>query len=288
MLTFLFWNVKGVATGGSALLPTDIRYNNLLAWLAQEVATSQNGNPVDVLVLAESPFRGQLALPGLRLANTLVTPNSKTGCLLEVYYREATIRLDMFGGVGRATVQNAVIKRSGLSLLVVAAHLESPQRQDREEDRKEAVRDLAGEIRFAEQQQGHSRTLVVGDLNYNPYDLPIYGAKYLHAVPTSELALQRQRTIKGREHPFFFNPMWTHFGDADTPAGTYYKRTSSVDCRFWHMPDQVLLRPDLLPYWQNNLRILTRVGSQSIVKAGSIPDAQKASDHLPLLFDLSL
>ena len=208
--------------------------------------------------------------------------------MLEVYFRNSAVNMEMLGGVGRATVQKVTVKRTGSTLLLTAAHLESPQREDREEDRKEAARDLAGEIRFAEQQQGHNRTLLVGDLNYSPYDLPIYGAKYLHAVPTRSLALQRHRVIGGRKHLFFYNPMWGHFGGEDTPPGTYYRRTANADCRFWHTPDQVLLRPDLLPFWQNELKITTRVGSQSIVTPGNVPNTALASDPLPLLFALNL
>lgn len=73
------------------------------------------------------------------------------------------------------------------------------------------------------------------------------------------------------------------------PAGTYYKRDSSVDCRFWHCLDQVLLRPALLPFWNDEkLGIITQIDATPLVTSDGIPDKKNISDHLPLLFSLAL
>jgi hypothetical protein len=50
----------------------------------------------------------------------------------------------------------------------------------------------------------------------------------------------------------------------------------------------VLLRPDLLPYFDNeSLEILTSDGEQSLLSANGLPDTSVASDHLPLVFGLN-
>ena len=83
---------------------------------------------------------------------------------------------------------------------------------------------------------------------------------------------------------------WNHFGDTgETPAGTfYYERAEHVNY-FWNMFDQVLLRPELLTQFRNeDLNILTTDGVNSFLSERGTPDAEVASDHLPILFRLDL
>jgi len=54
------------------------------------------------------------------------------------------------------------------------------------------------------------------------------------------------------------------------------------------MFDQVLLRPELLPYFRNNnLKILVGDGATLFLK-DEIPDRKAISDHLPILFGLNI
>lgn len=58
---------------------------------------------------------------------------------------------------------------------------------------------------------------------------------------------------------------------------------------YWHMFDQVLVRPALL----NRLpvpavTIPTSLGSVSLVGQNGRPDTRSGSDHLPILFSLNL
>ena len=82
--------------------------------------------------------------------------------------------------------------------------------------------------------------------------------------------------------------MWSLLGDASAgPPGSYYRRKSEQVAYFWHMYDQVLIRPELLPKFKNeNLKILENDGSVPILRNG-IPDSKIASDHLPILFRLN-
>lgn len=82
--------------------------------------------------------------------------------------------------------------------------------------------------------------------------------------------------------------MWSLLGDAsEGPPGSYYCSQSEQIAYFWHMFDQVLLRPDVLPMFQNDkLKIIDRVGDISLLNNNGIPD-KKISDHLPILFQLT-
>jgi hypothetical protein len=69
----------------------------------------------------------------------------------------------------------------------------------------------------------------------------------------------------------------------------YYKTTSSLDEYFWHTFDQVLIRPDLIDSFdETKLQVLTACCGMQFLRGSGIPDDSRASDHLPLLFDLEI
>jgi endonuclease/exonuclease/phosphatase (EEP) superfamily protein YafD len=141
-----------------------------------------------------------------------------------------------------------------------------------------------------EEKAGHSRTIVVGDLNMNPFEKGVVAAAGLHAVATRRVAERGERTVQGRSYPFFYNPMWGHFGDSsDRPAGTYYYERAEHVNYFWNNFDQVLIRPQLIHRFRNDqLRILDDAAGRSLSRADGTPDKGNASDHFPLLFALDL
>ena len=150
--------------------------------------------------------------------------------------------------------------------------------------------ELANSIRLAEKRAGHSRTILVGDLNMNPFEDGVISANGLHGIMSRHIAEKRTRVVQTKEYPFFYNPMWNLLGDTTPgPPGTYYYRKSEPIVFFWNMFDQVLIRPDLLPLFSNkDLKILTSDGDTSFLSSQGVPDANIASDHLPILFKFEL
>jgi hypothetical protein len=150
--------------------------------------------------------------------------------------------------------------------------------------------ELACSIGIAETKVGHSRTVLVGDLNMNPFEDGIVSAIGLHGVMSRRIAEKRARIVQGKRYPFFYNPMWNLLGDATPgPPGTYYYSKSEPKVFFWNMFDQVLIRPDLLPLFSNkSLAILTSDGKTSLLSSDGLPDVNGASDHLPVFFGIEL
>jgi hypothetical protein len=176
-----------------------------------------------------------------------------------------------------------------LEILIVVAHLPSQLYNSRASMDMECVA-LSRIIRDEEGKAGHNRTLLVGDLNVNPFNDGVLGTHGLHAVMTKDLASRQGRTVKGMTYPFFYNPMWSHFGDgSDGPPGTYfYARGEAVES-FWQMFDQVLLRPELAAVFNpQELRILTEAGPLSLVSVSGRPDTNRSSDHLPVFFKINI
>jgi len=176
-----------------------------------------------------------------------------------------------------------------LEILLAMAHLSSKAYSD-EHGQLAECQLLSWQVSDAERRAGHNRTILVGDLNVNPFEVPVVGAHGLHAVMTKQVARRNTRRVQDREYRFFYNPMWKHFGErVDGPPGTYYYGSSGYVTYFWNIFDQVLVRPDLIPYFPDQeLRILTSIGDFKLVGANGQPDRDVGPDHLPMLFKLDI
>ncbi len=143
-------------------------------------------------------------------------------------------------------------------------------------------------IEQSEQECGHAKTILLGDLNVNPFEIGMVGTGGLHAVMSRDVASRGSRTVQSREYDFFYNPMWARFGDQESGApGTYYYDKAEHVTYFWNMFDQVLVRPSLLDGLDfESVRILTSVGGVSLLGPGGKPDRSVGSDHLPVLAEL--
>lgn len=271
MITFLFWNLRGN--------PIQERLANL-AWLHQ----------VDVIMLAEC------AIPANTLLFTLNRGGASkyhyspcNGCSKIVIF---TSFLDEYirpiYETDRLTVRH--LQLPGLTTLLLAVtHCVSKTNWSGVSQGFEAV-PLAADILRAEQAAGHTRTVLVGDLNMNPFEAGIVSAVGLHAVMSRSIAERGRRKVQAKEYPFFYNPMWNMFGDKDDrPPGTYFYSQAEQLVYFWHIFDQVLLRPESLPYFATrDLEVLTSDGHSTLLTGAGVPDASAASDHLPILFRLNL
>lgn len=170
-------------------------------------------------------------------------------------------------------------------VLLAAVHLPSKLHQSADSQTLEC-RELAMQIDLEEQKAGHRRTILVGDFNANPFEAGMAGG--LHSVMSRQVASRGARTVQGREYTFFYNPMWSHFGDAGShTAGSYYYDAGEHVNYYWNMFDQVLLRPELAARFDSaGLSILKAVGARSLVRPDGRPDPRVGSDHLPLLFEV--
>ena len=265
-ISFLFWNTKG----------------NLLAERVGRIVASEQ---VDVVLLAE---------PG--------TPAAELAGYLEHATGQQFLAVD--GSSERFTVCTRLAPRSfrpHLSadrwlvyrltadpvpeLLVVLAHLPSKLHAVAETQAL-ATTELVADIIRAEERYKHRRTLVIGDLNMNPFEPGVAGAGGLHGVMSAAAAARESREIQGREYRMFYNPMWGLMGDRSPgPPGTYYRSAAEAVTYYWNTYDQVLLRPELAGRLAR-IAVLDTDGVESLLTRNGLPDATNGSDHLPLFFRL--
>jgi len=269
--SFLFWNVNGRS-------------------LEQRIARMVQANDVDVLMLAECDSQPRDVLEALNTSaeRRYCFPFSESERIrIFTRFPESSL-IDLFNSpLDRLTIRRLRVDRR-IDVLLCVLHFQSRLNWRHEDQTLEATV-IARDIAAAEDRVFHRRTILVGDMNMNPFDVGMIGAHALNAVMTRRLASAVERTVAGRSYRCFYNPMWGFFGDRTPgPPGTFFRPASSPTNQYWHMLDQVLVRPDLA----GNLRhvaILDSDGETSLVtKPSGRPRRSTASDHLPVFFQLDL
>lgn len=171
-------------------------------------------------------------------------------------------------------------------VLFAFAHLVSPVRWD-SRDQAAQTQVLADDIRRFEENVGHRRTVLMGDLNLDPFDNAVVQAAGLHATMTKSSALRETRTVQSRPYPYFYNPMWGFFGDRTPgPPGTCSFPQNGHPLSYeWSIFDQVLIRPDMLEKFID-VEILANIGPNSLCNGDGKPNSEVGSDHFPLILKL--
>lgn len=244
---------------------------------------------VDVLILAESNIDPSSMINKLNIGQEKLYYLSPGAVInLQIYTRYLPDFIEPVRDTAYITIRNIVLPLSK-EVILVGVHLSSKLFESRDDQALECTR-IIQEIEKAEEFIGHSNTVVVGDINMNPFEPGIIGAAGFHAVMDRRIAEKGSRKVKGKNYRFFYNPMWNHFGDEGLkPSGTYYYRSSTHTCFFWNMFDQVLLRPELTDVFDGNeLEILTSIGSTLLLNKNGKPNRNVGSDHLPILFKLDI
>jgi hypothetical protein len=270
MTVLMFWNVDGRPDAAA------------IGQLCRE-------HDVDILLLAEAENAAALLVTAINGATGL------TQTMWELPRRESRIRA--FTRYSPELLHPAfdddhvkmlsLLSPIGLPLLIVAAHLPSKiWAQDRDQNYR--FRQLRADITAQEARSGHQNTIVIGDLNVNPFEDALTAVDGLNGVMDKQVASRPARTVHGRAWDYLYNPMWSRLGDESAgPPGTYWYAGSGQVNHFWNTFDQVLLRPGLLPcYDPARLLIIDRVGKRPILHlGGGVPDL---SDHLPVVIELSI
>lgn len=270
MTTFLFWNLNKK------------RIERLIANLADL-------HEVDLLILTECEIPTHAMLEALNQGASPMFHLTDSQCEeIVIYTRFTSEFLQKKFDSTRLTIRT--LNLPGTEEILIAAVHHPSKRYWNDASQSAECHELSLCIRQVEEEVGHRRTVLIGDFNMNPFEEGMIAANGLNAVMARMLAARETRTVQAHEYPFFYNPMWGHFGDAiDGPSGTFYYGSSEHVTYFWNMFDQVLIRPELLSIFRNEeLKILSDSSERSFLTANGLPDISVASDHLPILFRLNL
>ncbi len=192
-------------------------------------------------------------------------------------YEELSFHLSMY----RVTMKDE-------SILLGAVHLPSKLHRDSSEQLLFATQ-VARDIRRVESEQACNRTVLCGDFNMNPFEPGMVAARGFHSVMSRDIADRRSRTISRQQFDFFYNPMWSQFGDRSAgPPGTYYSSRAGEIEYFWNTFDQVLVRSSLSSSFSSRIEVIVAIGDRTLLNSNGRPDRKVGSDHLPLAFTITL
>jgi endonuclease/exonuclease/phosphatase (EEP) superfamily protein YafD len=258
----VFWNVK----------------HKDLTGLVCDLALSTNA---DVLVLNECPVAVHATLGALQshVDEHFFLPESNSENRFHCFCRNSAFDLTEVHKGYRTSVRKL---RLGVTQALLGLVHGVDIRNYDSESRQSVLQCLADEVRFVKSEQGHSRLILMGDFNMNPYDRGMNLAMGMNAMMTRTCVAAGHRTFQGKKYDLYYNPMWSLFGDgSEGPAGTVYD-TSNQGPYGWSMLDQVVINHSLVSEFQG-VRILTHAGSNCLTDAKGRPDSSTASDHLPIV-----
>ena len=279
---------------------------NLLFWnlnkksLSESVGLLAEEREADIVILAEMPQSTEGILTRLRQYNSdfIVndpSPPSTTSAKTPkhrviLYHRFSSdqvqcLRLAKFWTIYQLDLSD------GEPLILVAVHMPAKSRIGYTgfDNRLILFRRLRQNILEKENALGTNRTIVVGDFNQNPFDKEVVYLDTLNAVMDPDVANRVSCQWDGQTYKYFYNPMWTAYGRRQTPMGTYYYQEPNSVRYYWHVFDQVLLRPDLIPALGDEMpTFITELGDKSLLRANGRPDNSRFSDHLPIALSLNI
>lgn len=208
MATFLFWNIG----------------RNSLEIPIANIASKYD---VDVIMLAECKIpAGKLLVTLNNSGRVLYEFAPSIGCeKIKIFTKFSKKFILALSEDHRFTIRH--LKLPGMiDILLSVVHSPSKKHWRASSQAAELIH-LSREIRHAEKNVGHARTVLVGDLNASPFEEGIVNANGLHGVMSRRIAKRKYRTVQRREFPFFYNPMWGLLGDASSdPPGTFYYSNS--------------------------------------------------------------
>jgi hypothetical protein len=264
---------------------------NLLFWninrkpLSGEIKALCDCYDVDVLILTENLISDAELLPILNESNERIfiahfNPSTKISFYTRIHAFEL-VHDDNWGSIRK------LIHPIGIEILLVAVHIRSKLYADEREQAAISTR-IANEIDRREKERGHTRTIVIGDFNMNPFETGLVSADGFHGIMDKQIVMKESRVVLGQEKKFFYNPMWSRLGDdSEGCVGSYYYNSSGVINYFWNTFDQLLIRPSLLACFDPcNLKKIDNINGASLINKGKI--SKKFSDHLPLMVKLSI
>ena len=188
MLTFLFWNINGK--------PLQRTIGNLV-----------RRHNVDIVILAESPIAEEKIIREVNRGASQSWQHLRRSTpdplchRLAIFVRFPSEYLLLKGGRHHYTLR--LLRIPGKDEIILGAIHYASKRYRSAESQSMGIPGISDAICDLERQERHSRTLLVGDLNMNPFDLGVVGAEGLNAVMTQEIALREKRIIDQIARPFF-------------------------------------------------------------------------------------
>ena len=284
-LSVLFWNFNSQARDKEAI-----------------VARVALRHRIDLLVLVDCTTDADELLAELRRGDAHFEQKPAPLTQFQVFTRFPAAELEPYGADPRLEVWR--VRREGMDVLLAAIHYYDRRSTDHF-TRLSRCPPHRETLHQAELRAGHTRTMLFGDFNMDPFEPAMIDARSgFGALPSRALA--RIRSAEADDGlPRFYNPMCSRLGRepsvgprgthayGDGPPGThYFSKVDDPQNLFWRHYDQVLVRPALFDEFRDeDFRILAHVPGPDgepveLIRCTGRHWKLTECDHLPLLFRL--
>ena len=267
LLRFVFWNVHKK------------NLNNLVCSIAK-------ATEADVIVLLENGDTDKKTLAVLRkeVSESFYRPKPPPSNTprFSCFCKNRSLDLTEVHDGLRTSVRK--LKLGLQHALLVLVHGVDIRNND-SQTRQSLAQTVMSDMKLVQAAQQFHPMIVLGDFNLNPFDSAMNLAAGFNAMMTRACVSRGVRIHVEKEYDFYYNPMWSLFGDnTEGPAGTIYD-TSNQGPYGWNMFDQVLIHHSLVNRFES-VAILTEAGDVSLMDANGRPDSKNASDHFPIMVTL--
>lgn len=260
-LRICFWNTN-----------KNVKINNYISDIIEE-------NIVDIFVLAEYEANIDELKKKVKLHNIVIEQAITIGCDRITILKNGK---DIKPGFQNKYCSMQIIDNE---YLLACLHLPSKLYADKVK-RGIAISRIVEDLQTYEENLGIEKTIIVGDINENPYEIGCLGAIGFHGIPVYKDTMKKYRTIMEESFKMFYNPTWNLLGDFSFPPGTYYYSGNEVENSFWNVYDQVMIRPCLREQFvDDELKILYETKSGKLIDTNNRPD-KSISNHLPIIFEI--
>lgn len=240
-----------------------------------------NQNNCDIIFLAEYVDELTELCFNLNLTSKetyKILPNNK-GCdhikgLIKKKYRICSL-------LETSRYQILKLETTSYKMILAAIHNHSKLHSS-EEKQKDTLSSLHQDIKEQEMIHNTKNSIIIGDLNVNPFDSVCIAANSLFAIPYKSELKTPTAIRNGKTYEKFYNPSWKFLGNNELPYTSYrYDNGEFIDY-YWNMFDQVIIRPCLIDAFDNeNFKIITHTNNHELV-LNEKPNKNNYSDHLPI------
>ncbi len=170
-------------------------------------------------------------------------------------------------------------------LILGMVHFPSKRYHSPDESRR-AFEILHRAISREEETHRVNDSLIVGDFNVDPFEMPMVSFTGMCATNAKDsLALDTVKRAT-EEKRLFFNPMWSLYSVFDQTPGTHKYDRLGEDVIKWHFVDQVIIRPSLIDAFKfNSLKVISGTKAYNYTNKNGVPIL---SDHLPISCEVEL
>lgn len=251
-------------------------------------------NNIDIVVLQEAS--------GIKISSILSTTHSEVGYMMgkisagvRVFLRHSMFAHTpaQLGYYNKYALINLRPVNSQNSFNLIAVHLYSKVGRTERKQMWENL-DFIEEINKWEKSTGTDKSIMIGDLNHNPYDGNMLDPNVVNSRDSRNV-ISHQKKFKpiGSKDSYWYNPMWNMLGDHDPYTsskrvpGTYYFNKED-ETPIWNMLDGFMLRPSLMENIDfSESKVISGTSSYPFVKSlvtGKNDSFihEYYSDHLPI------